>query len=159
MGKLSSLITTAVFIGAVAVLVYFCCRVKRKRNLTWNNWQDAFRQNPNQQACEGGQNSQTNVHPAMGPGPASYDSHVPHSIVNPNVSYPYGQPYPYPDGQTYPGQHAIPYPVGQPNMPMPGMINYDARQMQPAPYTYPPRHPDDLPPPYSAVVGPNAPKY
>ncbi|OXA40534.1 protein lifeguard 1 [Folsomia candida] len=156
MGKFSGLISSAIFIGLFAILIYFCCRVKRKGAVLQraNNFENRAADGTTtvtilQQAT-----------PVPGGGMGAYPTQ---SYAPPMAAGVYG-PTTVPAGQSYPpypypmaNNSNLPYPTngasgGMP-MPMPG---HNAFQQSGAPYPMAPSAPNnddyDKPPAYEDVI-------
>jgi len=115
MGKFSGLISSAIFVGLFAMLIYFCCRVKRRGEVIQRSASANQFQNGGTTVIV--QRTSQHQQPQMVPGglvgyPSAYPA-MPQQVYAPTTGA--GGYYPSSNASAMP-----PYPVHPSNMPMPG---------------------------------------
>jgi len=165
MGKASGVVSSAIFVGLFAILIYFCCRVKRRGAVIQqraNNF-DNTAATPAHQRAEPPQYVPGGLvgYPYPQQSYVTQGQPLANGIYGPTVmpaSVTGGHPYPYPP---YPMNNAsipqsnsnLPYPANPGNgMPTPG-IGHNFLQQSSAPYPTAPSNEDyDKPPSYEDVI-------
>jgi len=155
MGKASGFISSAVFVGLFAILIYFCCRVKRRGAVL----QQRANNFDNTAAIPVHQRPQA-AQPIPGGLMGYPQSYLPpgqsQGVYGPTTMPAHPYPFPNMNNTSVPQSNPnLPYPTNPGMMPMPGVM-HNSMQQSNAPYPMAPSAPSnedyDKPPSYEDVI-------